>query len=79
MSGDIVVNIWKSTYADFPPVVGGKITADAPPTLDGAQKSQDATLTGWTKTINAGDILAFNVDSAATVTRVTLALKVKKI
>lgn len=78
VSGSIVVNIWKDTYANFPPAVGDKITADAPPTITTAVKSQDATLTGWTKTIAAGDILAFNVDSCTTITRVTLALKVKK-
>jgi len=77
VSGSIVVNIWKDTYANFPPAVGDKITADAPPTITTAVKSQDATLTGWTKAIAAGDILAFNVDSATTVTRVVLSLKVK--
>jgi len=35
-------------------------------------------LTDWTKTISAGDVLAFNVDSAATITRVTLLLRVEK-
>lgn len=79
VSGSIVVNIWKDTYANFPPAVGDKITASAPPTIVTDTDSQDATLTGWTKTINAGDILAFNVDSAATITRVTLVLKIKKI
>jgi hypothetical protein len=37
-------------------------------------KSQDTTLTGWTTAVAAGDILRFNVDSATTVTRVTLSL-----
>jgi len=78
-SGSIVVDIWKDTYANFPPTDADSITASAPPTISAAQKSQNATLTGWTKTINAGDILAFNVDSCATITRVTLVLKVKKI
>lgn len=78
VSGSIVIDIWKDTYANFPPTVADTITAAAKPTLAAAQKYQDATLTGWTKAIVAGDILAFNVDSAATVTRVTLALKVKK-
>jgi hypothetical protein len=77
-SGSIVVDIWKDTYANFPPTSGDTITASARPTLSGAQKSQDATLTGWTTAIAAGDILAFNVVSAATLTRVTLALKVKR-
>jgi len=76
--GSIVIDIWKDTYANFPPTDADSITASAPPTISSAQKSEDTTLTGWTKTINAGDVLAFNVDSAATITRVTIALKVKK-
>ena len=77
-SGSIVVDIWKDTYAAFPPADGDSITSGAVPTISGAQKSQDATLTGWTTAIAAGDILAFNVDSAATITRVTISLKVEK-
>lgn len=77
--GSIVIDIWKDTYANFPPTDADSITSATPPTISAAQKSQDATLTGWTKTINTGDILAFNVDSCATIQRVTLALKVKKI
>ncbi|MBA7531789.1 hypothetical protein ES705_24010 [subsurface metagenome] len=77
-SGSIVVDIWKNTYANFPPADGDSITAAAPPTITTAQKSQDSTLTGWTKTIAAGDILAFNVDSCTTITRVTISLKVAK-
>lgn len=77
-SGSIVVDIWKDIYANFPPTDADSITASAPPTITTAQKSQDATLTGWTAAIAAGDILAFNVDSCATITRVTIALKVEK-
>lgn len=78
-SGSIVVNIWKDTYANFPPVVGDKITASAPPTISSATKSLDSTLSGWTGTsISAGDVLRFNVDSATTITRVTLKLKVTR-
>ena len=76
-SGSIVIDIWKDTYANFPPTDADSIVASAPPTLSSAQKSQDATLTDWTKSIAAGDILAFNVDSATTVKRVLLSLKVK--
>jgi hypothetical protein len=78
-SGSIVVNVWKCTYAQFDaggthPVAGDKITASAPPTLSSATKSEDTTLTGWTKAFSAGDIFAYNVDSVATVTRVTLSM-----
>jgi len=74
-SGSIVIDIWKDTYANFPPTVADTITAAAKPTLASAQKSEDTTLTGWTKTFAEGDIYAFNVDSAATVKRVALELK----
>ena len=77
-SGSIVVDIWKDTYANFPPTDADSITASAPPTISSAQKSQDATLAGWTKSISSGDILAFNVDSCATIQRVTISLLVEK-
>jgi len=77
-SGSIVVDIWKDTYANFPPADDDSITASAPPTLSSEQKSQDSTLTGWTVAIAAGDILAFNVDSVSTVERVVISLRVTK-
>jgi len=79
-SGSIVIDIWKDTYANYPPVDADSITASAPPTLSGAIKSQDSTLTGWTTTIAAGDILGYNVDSnpATSITQVTLSLRVTK-
>lgn len=75
-SGSIVIDIWKDTYANFPPVDADSITASAPVTITTATKSQDSTLTGWTTAISAGDILRFNVDSITTIQRVTIALKV---
>jgi hypothetical protein len=77
-TGSIVVDIWKDSYANFPPTDADSITASAPPTISSAQKAQDSTLTGWTTSISAGDILAFNVDSCSTIARVTLSLKVEK-
>ena len=74
----VVVDIWKNTYANFPPVVGNSIVASAPPTLSSATKSQDATLTGWTTALAAGDILRFNVNSATSLTRLTVALFVTR-
>lgn len=75
-SGSVVVDIFKAAYASFPPVVGNKITASAPPTISATTKSQDSTLTGWTTSITAGDVLGFNVNSATTITRATLSLRV---
>jgi hypothetical protein len=74
VSGSAVVDIWKDSYANFPPLVADTITASAKPTITTATKSQDTTLTGWTTSVSAGDILAFNVDSASTITRLHLVL-----
>jgi hypothetical protein len=73
-SGSIVVDVWKDSYANYPPVDADSITASAPVTISSATKSEDTTLTGWTKTGSAGDVLGFHVDSATTVTRVTVSL-----
>ena len=74
-SGDIVVDVWKDTYANFPPTVADTIAASAKPTLSSQQGNKDITLVGWTTSCAAGDILAFNVDSVLTVTKVTVTLK----
>lgn len=77
IAGSIVVDIWKDTYANYPPVVGDSICASAKPTLSGAIKSNGA-LTGWTTAVAAGDIFGFNVDSAATLHRVTVGLAITR-
>jgi hypothetical protein len=77
-SGSIVVDIWKDTYANFPPTDADTITAAAVPTISTATKSQDSTLTGWTTSVTAGDVLRFNVDSVTTITRCLVHLDVTK-
>lgn len=77
-TGSIVVDIWKNSYANFPPTDADSITAAAVPTISASSKSQDTTLTGWTTSVTAGQILRFNVDSASTIQRCTVALKVTK-
>lgn len=78
VSGSAVVDIWKDTYANYPPTVADTITGSAKPTITAATKGQSSTLTGWTTTISAGDTLRFNVDSVTTIARITLSLKVKR-
>lgn len=77
-SGSIVVDIWKDTYANFPPTVADTITGTEKPTLSSVAKNQDVALSTWTTTLTRNDILRFNVDSASTVTRVTLSLRIKR-
>lgn len=77
VSGSAVVDVWKVAYASYPPTVTNTITASALPTISSAVKSQDSTLTGWTTSISAGDVLKFHLNSATTITRLSLQLKVK--
>jgi hypothetical protein len=81
--GSIVVDIFKCTYSQFDasgthPVVGDSITASSKPTISSGTKYQDATLTGWTTALVSGTVLGFNVNSASTITRLTVTLEVIK-
>lgn len=77
VAGSITVDIKKSTYSGFPTTTS--ITASATPALATAQKAQSSTLTGWTTTLTAGDILEYVVTGTpATLTRATINLKVTR-
>ena len=77
-SGSIVVDVWKDSYANYPPTDADSITSATPPTITTATKSQNTTLTNWTTAITAGQILRFNVDSCTTITRCVVALKYRR-
>ena len=72
-SGSIVVDVNRATYANFPTTAS--IAGSELPTLSSAQKAEDLTLSSWTTTLSARDVLEFEVDSVTTVTRVTVALR----
>jgi len=81
VAGAIKIDIWKDSYANFPPTDADTMPgADKEPTIAATnQMAQDTSITDWTSyTIAAGDILAFNVDSCTTIKRVTLSLKATK-
>ena len=75
-TGSIVFDIKKSTYSGFPTT--SSICSSAKPTLSSAQKNTDSTLTGWTTSLSAGDVLEFVVDSVTAITAVTLVLDINK-
>jgi hypothetical protein len=77
-TGSIVIDLWKDTYANFPPTVADTITASAKPTISSDVKASDTTLTGWTTTVTAGDIIRINVDSCTTIQRCLLVLTFKR-
>lgn len=78
-TGSVVIDVWKDTYANYPPVLSDSICGLDKPTLTSQLKNNNNNLTAWSTTVSEGDIVAFNVESASIVTQVTLTLKINKI
>jgi hypothetical protein len=76
--GSIVIDIWKDTLANYPPTDLDSMTGSVQPTITADDQASGATLTGWDTTIDAGDVLYFNVDSCSTIQEATLILTVTK-
>jgi len=76
VSGDIVIDLWKDTYANWPPDDADTITGGDEPTLVSSDKSQISDMASWSVTVSAGDYIIAHVDSVATVKQVILTLDV---
>ncbi len=77
-SGSIVFDVWRDAFANYPPTVADTITASAKPTVSGSNKATSTTLTGWTTSLSAGDVLIANVDSTSGLGRARLYLHVRR-
>jgi len=75
-SGSIKIDIWKDSYGNYPPTDADSICGGNEPEISGATKNEDSTLTSWSKDLDAGDIIYFNVDSVATCTWCLIELKI---
>lgn len=76
--GSIQIDIWKAPYPTIP-TVANSITNGAPPALVAQQINREVEVPGWSTRITAEDTLAFKIDSASGVKRVTLSLSVEKL
>lgn len=72
--GDVVIDVWKAAFADFPPTDADSVTAGNEPSLVGAASAADTALDGWDIDLAAGDVLRFNVDSSSSITLLTVVL-----
>ena len=76
-TGSIATDLLKCAYSGFPTTT--TITAATPPTITTAQKYIDTTLSSWNTTINAGDIIEFQVTGSPTaIKRLTVAIKITR-
>jgi len=76
---NVVVDIWKTTFASYPPSAANSICASMKPTISGSSiKAELGTLqypmTGWTTSVDSGDILWFHVDSNDVSTLLTISM-----
>jgi hypothetical protein len=76
--GSLVVDIYRTSFAQFPPTEGSSITFGSRPTLSNAQSIEDRALINWSTTLNRGDVLAINVLSCTKITNFSLALLVER-
>lgn len=74
-TGSCVVDIRKDVYGNYPPNAADSICASAKPTISGDIKYEDATLTGWTTSVAAGDTLIFTLESSSTFQTIAVTLE----
>jgi hypothetical protein len=82
-SGSVVADIYKTTYALFDAGASHPVAADSISTggvtISSATKAQNLSLSGWTTSFNAGDILAFvTTGTPVTITRLIISCQVSK-
>jgi hypothetical protein len=73
--GDLILDIKKSNYSTFPTfssILGGTYVQ-----MTNARKVRNDTLSGWSTTIVAGDVLTFDVVAVNNINRFLISLKLK--
>ena len=71
-AGAIKLDVWKKAYgAGYPPADANSITNGHEPEIPATgNAAEDADLSDWTSVaVTAGDVIGYNVDSAATITK----------
>lgn len=75
--GSAQVTVSRAAYGDYPNF--SEISGTEKPILDNAQKSQDIALSTWSVNLNTGDVLRAHIDSADTIERLHIGLRVQEI
>ena len=77
-TGSCVVDVWRASGYTIPTSSAQSIAGSEKPTLSSQQINTDLSLSTWTTSLSTGNVLAFTVDSASTLTRATIQLKILK-
>lgn len=76
--GSVVLDIWRESYANYPPTAGDSICGSSKPTISMLGGMTDEVLAGWSTSVTAGDVLRFNIDSASSVSRLSILLRARR-
>ena len=72
-TGDIGIDIWKTDYSSFPPTAGNSLWGAGNLTI--ANGINVTATNGFTASVLKSDVLAFNIDTIATITNCTVVLE----
>jgi hypothetical protein len=75
---NLEVEIWKDSYANYPPTGADIISGSSNPSITGGIKANSTSLPGWTTALNAGDYVKLAVILNSASTWFTLILKVTR-
>ena len=78
-TGSITIDVWKTTYANYPPTVANTIAGSEKPFISASIKNQDTSLSSFTSSFTAYDVFGYNVDSCTTITRANLIFSTVKV
>ena len=77
--GNCQIDVWKSTVAGYPTTAAASICGGNKPRIVSDDNYTDTTLTGWTTTLGAGDVLTFHVESSTLLTDISLFMKLRPV
>ena len=77
-AGTATVDVWKIGTGTAKPTVTNTITASAKPAIATGTAIHSTTLTSWTTSVSANDILGFNLDTVATAKYITVNLQISQ-
>lgn len=75
--GSAVVDILQGDYSEYPDTLNS-LTAATPPTISSSNKDRSTSLSGWDIERSKGRILAFEVLSCDTITKLMLGLEIRR-
>jgi hypothetical protein len=75
-AGTATVDVWKVATGTAKPTVSETITASAKPAIASGTAIHSTTLTAWTTSVAANDIIGFNLDAVGTAKYITINLQI---